>query len=505
MSVTTTITVGNGTVGSYTQVTTSGIYDLVVDGFSGILDVSGASQISLVADIQTITESGFLFTDQVSGGAVEVFNPTTLNSVVPFFEVGSAPGASSEPGFGVLELGNNLVNTTVTPSLQFAGTNNEVIFDSSLTTSAVLPMSGFAYTDTIDLRGVTGATTAVWTQNAGTSGGVLTLESATNTDLADVTLASGTFTTSQFSITTDSVGGTDITVACYRAGTRIATPSGDAAVESLKIGDRVVTADGTHKPVKWVGKRAYSGRFAAGKAHLLPIRFAAGALGNGRPHRPLWVSPQHAMLIDGALVPAACLVNGVSVVQETQVERIDYVHVELDHHDVIFAEGAASETYINDDNRLMFHNAAEYTARYGDDAIDRRYCATRIEDGPILAAIRARLAALAGQAVPEPGQGALAGWLERVETGRDGAYAVGWAFCPPFPAAPVCFELLLRGRVIHRGLANLHRPDVEDAGFGSGRCGFRVALPAGSTLADIVVRRVSDRAALPRAHALAAA
>ncbi len=502
---TTTITVGNGTPGSYTQVTASAAYDVVVVGAQGILDVAGSVQPSLVALIFTITETGFLFTDQISGGAVELFDPTTLNTVTPFLDLGFAAGASTPPGLGTLELGDNLASAAVSPPLHFGGTNNDLIFDSSLTSGFLSAIDGFAYTDTIDLRGITGVANAVWTQNAGAAGGVLTLDSATNTDLADVTLSTGTFTSSQFSITTDGLGGSAITVACYRAGTRIMTENGETTVESLSIGDRVLTADGSHKPVKWLGRRAYSGRFAAGKAHLLPIRFAIGALGHGRPYRPLWVSPQHAMLIDGALVPAACLVNGVSIVQETEVERIDYIHVELDRHDVIFAEGAASETYINDDNRLMFHNAADYGARYGDDALDRRYCATRVEDGPVLAAIQARLAALAGIAPRSSGQGDLIGWLERIETDREGIHAVGWAFCPQFPAVPVCFELLARGKVIHRGLANRHRPDVEDAGFGSGRCGFRVMLPPGTNLADIAVRRLADRATLASARSAAAA
>ena len=502
---TTTVTVGTGTVGSYTQVTTSGTVDLVVDGTQGILDVSGSAQSTLVIDIVSVSGTGFLFTDEISGGAYETFNPTSLGIIVPFLEIGFAPGAASAPGFGTLELGNNMATVTAPPPLKFSGTNNELIVDSGVSSSSLGAISGFAYTDTIDLRGVTGVASAVWTQNAGTAGGVLTLESATQTDLADITLSTGSFTSSQFSITTDGFGGSAITVACYRAGTRIATPAGDTPVEALAIGDRVLTADGSHKPIKWLGRRAYSGRFAAGKPHLLPVHFAAGALGNGRPLRPLWVSPQHAMLVDGALIPAICLVNGVSIVQETAVERIEYVHVELDRHDVIFAEGAASETYINDDNRLMFHNAAEYAALYGADAIDHRYCAARIEDGPVLAAIQARLAALAGPVAAEAGQGDLVGWLERVETDRDGTHAVGWAVCPQYASVPVCFELLHRGRVIHRALANLHRPDVEDAGFGSGRCGFRVRLPDGARLEDITVRRVADRAVLSSAAAFAAA
>jgi len=495
----TTVTVGNNpTVGSYTQITASGTYDVVVQGASGILFTTG----SLDTTILTITEQGFLFTDEVSGGATELFNPTTLNGVIPFLDLGYAPGGSIEPGGGTLILGNNLATDNFNPPLNFAGPGNDLVFGSSLTPAILSQISNFAPTDTIDLQGISGATSAVWTQNPGTAGGTLSLETATNVDLADITLATGTFTSSLFSITSDGSGGTDITVACYHSGTRIATPSGETNVESLAIGDLVLTADGSAQPVKWLGKRSYSERFAAGKTHLLPIHFAPCSLGNGRPRRSLRVSPAHAMLIDGVLIPAAALINGISIVQEPTETRIDYIHVELARHSVIFAEGAASETYIDDNNRAMFHNLADYESRYGATPPEpAAYITTRIDSGPVLHAIRTRLAALAGIAPPPADHGPLHGWLERIETEDLGptpqSWAVGWAAAPDHPGVPVCFELLNHGRVIHRGLATVHRPDVEDAGHGSGRCGFRIPVQPGTRLADITFRRIADHAILP--------
>ena len=60
------------------------------------------------------------------------------------------------------------------------------------------------------------------------------------------------------------------------------------------------------------------------------------------------------------LIEAKDLVNGVSIVQAEHVDKVKYVHIELDSHDVIVAEGALSETFIDDDSRGMFHNAHEY-------------------------------------------------------------------------------------------------------------------------------------------------
>ena len=184
-------------------------------------------------------------------------------------------------------------------------------------------------------------------------------------------------------------------VACYTRGTLIATPAGEIAVEDLAIGDPVITAAGTAKPVRWIGRRSYAGRFLAGRRHLLPIVFRAGSLGSGLPRRDLRVLPAHAILLDGLLVPASCLVNGTSIVQDAACRRVDYLHIELARHDVILAEGAPSETFLDDDSRGLFHNAGEYRALYSDEPAAGRYCGPRVESGFALEAIRQRLDAIA--------------------------------------------------------------------------------------------------------------
>jgi hypothetical protein len=103
------------------------------------------------------------------------------------------------------------------------------------------------------------------------------------------------------------------------------------------------------------------------------------------------------MYLDGVLIEAKDLVNGGSIMQAERVEKVDYYHVELDTHDVIIAEGAASETYLDDDNRLMFHNAQDYHARYNDDDdAPGRYCAPRLDEGDEVEAVRQRIAGRAG-------------------------------------------------------------------------------------------------------------
>ena len=181
------------------------------------------------------------------------------------------------------------------------------------------------------------------------------------------------------------------TVACYCLGTLITTASGEAPVETLEIGDMLKTASGAHRPIKWIGRRSYAGRFLAGHRGVQPVRFPAGSLGNGLPCRDLLVSPEHAMLLDGLLVPARCLVNGSTIVQERELEQVDYFHVELETHDIILAEGAPSETFLDDDSRSAFHNAHEFAALYPDTPSPGGFCAPRVDGGPLLAAIRQRL------------------------------------------------------------------------------------------------------------------
>jgi len=187
-----------------------------------------------------------------------------------------------------------------------------------------------------------------------------------------------------FQASADASGnGTDVMIMpCYARGTRIKTDEGEVAVEDLRIGDEVATVFSGLRPVKWIGRRAYAGRFLLGRKDMLPVCFKAGSLGENTPVRDLHVSPLHAMYIEKVLIPASALVDGVAVTQAVRRDSVEYFHIELDSHDVIFAEGAASETFLDDDCRNMFQNAPEYATLYGDPTpLPARFCAPRKEDG----------------------------------------------------------------------------------------------------------------------------
>lgn len=147
----------------------------------------------------------------------------------------------------------------------------------------------------------------------------------------------------------------DIVIPCFTKGTMISTPEGMRAVESLRVGDLVMTADHGAQAVRWINQRRVSGWALAAAAHLRPIRIAAGALGAGCPANDLLVSPQHRMLVrskiaqrmfeaDEVLVAAKHLVGmpGIEVVDG--LPEVTYLHFICDNHEVVFANGAPAES-----------------------------------------------------------------------------------------------------------------------------------------------------------------
>jgi hypothetical protein len=204
-----------------------------------------------------------------------------------------------------------------------------------------------------------------------------------------------------FVVASDGTGGTEIVTACYLRGTRIATLRGAVAVEDLRIGDLLVTAAGGAQPVKWIGTRAYIARLLHEnhRAALLPIRIAAGALGEGCPVRDLFVSPEHMMCIDDVLIPAEKLLNGTSITRAEDIDVVQYFHVELSRHAVIYAEGAPAESYLDTNNRNMFSNVLEYLELGHDvDAPRQQPCLPVVLGGAALGAVRSALAARAADA-----------------------------------------------------------------------------------------------------------
>jgi hypothetical protein len=161
---------------------------------------------------------------------------------------------------------------------------------------------------------------------------------------------------------------TDPLVYCFLAETRIATPGGAVAVQDLAIGDLVLTAGGRSVPVRWLGRQTVVTAFGPDAARR-PVRIMAGALGPDLPVADLRITADHALAIDGVLVQAGALVNGVTVRRMTEEElgeRFTVFHIETEHHALVLAEGVPAETFIDNVARRCFDNYAEFASLYGD-------------------------------------------------------------------------------------------------------------------------------------------
>jgi len=219
--------------------------------------------------------------------------------------------------------------------------------------------------------------------------------------------ADGDYSNGAFFAQQDSTDGTEIVAACFCAGTRIRCRRGEVAIENLRVGDLVRTRDGTFQPIRWIGRRSYPRAYVAAYRWVRPVLIKAGALGDGLPQRDLRVSPEHAMYLDGMLIAARDLVNGTSIVQPESAESASYFHLEFDRHEIIFAEGAPSESFVDDESRLYFDNAAEYWLHHPEARpMPGRFYAPRLDEGPDLERVRNRLARCACDQSDRPPNGA---------------------------------------------------------------------------------------------------
>jgi hypothetical protein len=115
------------------------------------------------------------------------------------------------------------------------------------------------------------------------------------------------------------------------------------------------------------------------------------------PARNLFLSPDHAVFIDGVLIPVRYLLNDATIVQERR-DAITYWHVELDAHAVLLAEGLPCESYLDTGNRSAFANGGPVVQMHPDFALAiwrAQGCAPLVREGAELVAARSHLLARA--------------------------------------------------------------------------------------------------------------
>lgn len=168
-------------------------------------------------------------------------------------------------------------------------------------------------------------------------------------------------------------------VVCFTRGCAIETPNGPVHIEMLKVGDMVSTLPGD-RTVAWVGSRKIPAIGLAKNEKLYPVRISAGALGEDLPRRDMLVSRQHRMMISSkiaermfgqtnVLVAAIRLTDLPGIFVDTSVHEVEYFHLLFEGHEVVFAEGAPSESlYLGEGSLRALHpeGLAEVLALFPD-------------------------------------------------------------------------------------------------------------------------------------------
>lgn len=241
---------------------------------------------------------------------------------------------------------------------------------------AVTEDSGIIIGGDLDDVGVaTGNTDDLYTITVAATYGLATIDLTTGTwsyDLDDSNpvvnaLGAGDLLNDTFTVQMEDTGGigagvidtqvitiTITGVPCFTRGTLINTSYGLQSVESLRVGDHVITEDGP-SDVLWIGRRFVSAEEMRANEKLRPIRILAGALGNGLPRRDLVVSRQHRMMLRSkiaermfgekqVLLPAVRLTGLPGIFIDKDAETVEYFHILLENHAIIKAEGAPTES-----------------------------------------------------------------------------------------------------------------------------------------------------------------
>lgn len=317
-----TVNIGNGTaaVSNITPANTPNLYnDNTADQFNTEMD-------------------GFTVTLTFSAPV----NPGVVNTI----KIGVADGGDSNYDTNLLIAGGSAQSVIVAQDDVTTVYNNAETID-------VLSNDSTTSGGTIGITQINGIPVA--------SGDTIVLSNGQTVTLnADGTLlisANGATETIYFNYTiSDGLGNTDIglvqvnniTLPCFVAGTQILTSRGLKPVESLNVGDLVLTHDNGFQAIRWIGSKTVA---ATGK--LAPIRISKGVL---ETNADLLVSPQHRILISGhmaellfanseVLVSAKHLVNDHSIRQQESTDDVHYFHLLFDRHELIWSNGILTESY----------------------------------------------------------------------------------------------------------------------------------------------------------------
>jgi len=375
----------NNTIEGTGQVGINGVGNqlALINEAGGTVDANSTQGMTIALGGPTLSNAGLIETS-IAGAALTIDSPVS--------------------GTGALQIGAGTeisLESTVASgqTIKFVGSPDVLAVSQALSMDGTI--DGFGPQDRIYLPNVPfnrGADTLSYSDST------LTIENS-GTTLASLYIP-GTLAISDFTLAPSTNGGSNLTtdkIACFVAGTRIATDRGEVPVEELRIGDGVLTPGGAVRPVLWIGNRRTDCRRHPRPDLVWPVRIRAGAFGDDQPRRDLLLSPDHALSLPAAgggavnvLIPVRYLINGATIAQET-VAEVHYFHIELARHDILLAENLAAESYLDTGNRAQFENGAAHRSLHPDfSALTwANACAPLCLEGPAVSAARRRLVARA--------------------------------------------------------------------------------------------------------------
>ena len=160
-------------------------------------------------------------------------------------------------------------------------------------------------------------------------------------------------------------------IPCFTTNTLIATPDGERLAQDLRTGDRVLTRDNGIQSITWAGQKKMTMQGISPTPDMCPIQICKGALGPNCPERDMIVSPNHRMLIvstyaqkvagETEVLIAAKNLTHLPGVTPLRVPEVTYIHFMCEHHEIVFSDGAWTETFQPNDASLHGIDAAQRT------------------------------------------------------------------------------------------------------------------------------------------------
>jgi hypothetical protein len=342
----------------------------VLDPASITLNGSGASAALVVGGSAGAVTVGTLAVNQfgsvgVSAGGLLNAGTISNDGVISLASAGTLVTTGSITGSGAITLAGfsvaDIHNTDDT--IVFLDGRGEMKLESPSTFTATI--AGFQRGDKIDLVATPVTGVPVYTPDAlqPSSGGVLTAMNGTTVQAA--LNLEGNYTGFTFGYTTDGTGN-DVVIGCFAAGTSILTEAGEIPVEDLREGDLLpVHSQPEPMPIASIVHRHVDCLRHPNPAGVWPVRVAAHAFARGQPHRVLYLSPDHAVFVDGDLIPIKRLINGTTI-QQVPRDAVTYYRVGLEQHDVLLAEGLPCESYLDLGDGHKFGNGGDVIALHPD-------------------------------------------------------------------------------------------------------------------------------------------